>query len=102
MLEPSCGMVEGGRPPLADGCGMGEGECAGDGTGIGDAVVCWSVLLAGSGESWKPNWGMAPLGPPTGPPLVPVKLTEPLRSWAAMLPLTDEEPRATAGTAGGI
>ena len=46
---------------------------------------------------------MVPLGPlPTGPPLVPVKLTEPFLSWAAMLPLTDEEPRATAGTAGGI
>ena len=34
--------------------------------------------------------------------MVPVKLTELLRSWAAMLPFTDEEPRATAGMAGGI
>jgi len=33
--------LEGGRPPLADGCGMGDGDCAGDitlglpGIGIG-------------------------------------------------------------------
>ncbi len=73
MLEPSCGMVEGGLPPLAR--GIGAGECAGDGTAMGTAGVCCSVLFETLGElSWnEPNWTMAALDPPTGPPLVPAK-----------------------------
>lgn len=44
---PSCAIIEGGLPPLADGWGIGDGECAGEGTralfpgmGIGADVPC--------------------------------------------------------------
>ncbi len=47
MPAPSCGIVAGGLPPLAEGCGIGEGGCAGDGTwlcpgmAMGAEALCW-------------------------------------------------------------
>lgn len=42
-------LMEGGRPPLAAGCGMGEGECAGDVTRGLDAGVGRDALLGAKG-----------------------------------------------------
>ena len=65
MLFPWPPRPEGGLPPLADGCGIGEGDCAGEVTrglpGIGiaaDGVGCeiCGVLCETAGESAKdPN-----------------------------------------------
>jgi len=69
------GALEGGRPPVADGMGIGEGDCAGEGIrwalllpgiGIGAETEGCGVLCATWGELY-PNW--MPLDPPTGPPL---------------------------------
>ena len=51
MSLRGCWRPDGGRPPLADGCGMGDGECAGEGTlalppgtGMGAELPVWGVL----------------------------------------------------------
>ncbi len=110
MLEPSWGMEGGGRPPpLAEGSGMGEGDCEGvatrgpPGMGMGAEAVWCGRLCTPAGDSWKPNCGMAAaLGPLTGPPLamklLEVMVTEPLRLWSGEAPLRAAElPWATAG-----
>lgn len=58
------GALEGGRPPVAEGTGMGEGDCAGEGMrwllllpgiGIGADTEGCGVLCATAGESLYPN-----------------------------------------------
>ncbi len=82
MPLPCWDKPEGGRPPLAAGCGMGEGDCAGEGMraaplfamAMGADGVCWGSvagrLCDTLGESvMEPNW-MLFLAPPTGPPFM--------------------------------
>ena len=71
---------DGGLPPLAAGCGMGDGECAGEitrglfcGAGSEDACGCAGALGCGTGDSEAPMepklMGGLPLwftGPPFG------------------------------------
>ena len=61
MWPVGCWRPEGGRPPLAEGWGIGDGEFAGEGTralppgmGMGAELPDWGVLCAMAGES-KPN-----------------------------------------------
>ena len=51
MLAPSWEMVEGGRPPLAEGCGMGTGDWAGEGIRWAPVMGCEGVLCAMAGDS---------------------------------------------------
>ena len=57
---PCCAKPDGGLPPLAAGCGIGEGDCAGEetlgfpGIGMGAEPVDWAicgVLWEAAGES---------------------------------------------------
>jgi len=85
---PCPARFEGGFPPLAAGCGMGEGECVGEVMrglpGVRDGVAAWwGTLLAIAGEPWealmepKLMFGLDvwPTGPPLGMwPVVPEAL----------------------------
>lgn len=52
MLAPSWEMVEGGRPPLAEGWGMGMGDWAGEGIRwLFPAMGCEGVECAMAGDS---------------------------------------------------
>lgn len=115
-----CCKFEGGLPPpLAEGWGMGAGECAGEvmrglpvGIGMGLEPARCGVLWAMAGEESKPK-RIPGLAPPTGPPFPkwPLRpfgmVTEDFRSWPGPplmeLPWTTAgAPAATVGTAGGI
>ena len=111
--------MEGGRPPLAAGCGMGEGECSGSitrlpswGAGASSARVCCAALdCAPSGAFIEPKLMGGLLVWPTGPPFCVYPL-EPvaLMTIEGFLPCSDEvgapvdaplvagwEPPCTAG-----
>ena len=91
---------DGGRPPLAWGCGIGDGECAGEvtrgsarGAGSEDPCDWYGVLACGSGEPDAPiepkligGRPLCPTGPPFGIwPLAPAALitTDGFRPWSA-------------------
>lgn len=103
-----CAKPEGGRPPLADGCGIGDGECAGEGTrgllaiGIGADGAGWEicgVLCVDAGESVMDPNCRPPFDPPTGPPFgiyplgaFALMVTELFRLWLLEPPLTEALP----------